>query len=506
MAKLAVIGAGPSGLTSAVAALKNGLIPTVFEMSHKIGGVWGPDDRDISDQSAAWPGMKVNISRHTGTFSDVPWPPEAPDFPTTHEVYSYLCTYAEHHKIIPFIKFGAQIVRVFPKKNLWVVQWEEKKGVLQEEVFDSVIVATNKFTNPYIPECPGLDKIKGKMLHSSKYRSADAFANKKILVVGGSLSGTAIAEEVAKKAFVTHLLRKERWIIQRYRSSDPLNKGPFLPRDLLKTYASAQKILSREEQYHFMMRHCAEQNEFPEWRMSPDSPSGFVVADEYIHWLRLGKIKPIRGDIKCFTKSKVILHNEKHLNFDFVIFCTGYQRKLDFLPEPLRATTPLYEDTFPLGTQGIAFVGMYPGTRGAVFPLVELQASLACKVFSDQYRLPSVEVMLEEMAKTPAHRDEIQFSTAIAKKLGILPNLDSLNPGLRHMLLNGAYTPARFRLTGSHSNPAMAIKMIEETECYRRQLLDSKEKIPSLASLCIFQFQKPQKSPTYIAKVPNFQK
>lgn len=41
MSKLAIIGAGPSGLTSAVAALKEGLTPTVFEMSHRIGGVWG---------------------------------------------------------------------------------------------------------------------------------------------------------------------------------------------------------------------------------------------------------------------------------------------------------------------------------------------------------------------------------------------------------------------------------------------------------------------------------
>lgn len=43
---VAVIGAGPSGLTSIKACLDEGLEPTCFESSHDIGGLWRFKVRD----------------------------------------------------------------------------------------------------------------------------------------------------------------------------------------------------------------------------------------------------------------------------------------------------------------------------------------------------------------------------------------------------------------------------------------------------------------------------
>lgn len=476
MHKIAIIGAGPSGLTSAAAAIKEGLIPTIFEMSNRIGGVWGPDKREVDDHSSAWPGMRVNISRHTGTFSDFSWPKNASDFPTTQEVYEYLSNYTKHHRLERYIQFGTQVIQIIPKDKRWLVRWQKDSKQTKEALFDSVLICTSKFSNAFIPDFQGLDHLKGNMIHSSKYRGPESFNNKKVLVVGGSLSGTSIAEELAQTTSVIHLIRKERWMIKRYRSIDPKNNGPLLPRDLLKSYASAQQVLSNEEQYQLMLEHCAEQNEFPEWRMHPHSPVGFVIADDYLNWVRAGALKPIRGDIKQFNKTSVTLENGERIDFDFVIFCTGYQRNLFFLPEDLRIKSPLYEDTFPPGFNGIAFIGRSPGPRGAVFPLAELQAELACAVFSGRYTLPSPKEMRKEIAKTPEDRDEVQFTLSLAERLGIAPNPDSFPPSIRRILIDGAYTPARFRLTGEHSNPAMALEMIKETERYRRKLLRSKKK------------------------------
>ena len=352
-----------------------------------------------------------------------------------------------------------------------------------------MIIATSKFNNPYIPEFKGIEKLEGKMLHSSQYRNAEAFKNKIVAVVGGSLSGTSIAEELAKITQVYHFIRKPRWIIGRYRSSDPKNNGPLLPRDLLKTYASSLTKLSPEEEYEFMLQHCAEQNEIPEWCMKPDSPIGFVVADDYLSLLRSGNLQPIRGNIDYFSESKLILEDERSFNFDVIIFCTGYFRDLTFLPENLRLRSALYEDTFPPGTENIAFIGMYPEARGAVFPLIELQAKLACAVFSNRYQLPSTETMLAEIASMPSSRNEVAFTSSLATRLGVIPELKSLSPDLCHILVNGAYTPARFLL---NTQPELAITTIKETEYYRRKLLHSKDKIPSLSSLCFFKLQSLQ--------------
>lgn len=496
MLRVAIIGAGASGLTSAVAALEAGMLPTVFEMHQQIGGVWRSDTGDSSDLGLAWPGMKVNISRHTGTFSNFDWPPTAPDFPTTQEVYNYLSDYAKHFHVLPYIRFSCQVIEVIPTGKKWHVCWKENTDANKEEIFDYLIIATSKFTHPHVPDFNGLEKIKDKMIHSSKYRSAEEFINKKVLVIGGSLSGTAIAEEVAEKANVVHLFRKERWIIKRYRSSDPANNGPLLPRDLLKTFASSQVSFSKEEQYQSMLQHCSEQNAFPEWCMYPTSPVGFVVADNYFNEVRAGKLIPIRGEVDYFLDSRVNLKDGRSINFDAVILCTGYERDLTFLPEYLRLTSTslLYEDTFPIEAENIAYIGMYPNARGAVFPIVELQARLVCAIFSGKLQLPSQEIMKEEIDKTPKDRDEIKFLTALAQMLGVEPDIDSLNLGLRHVLLEGAFTSARFRLSGFNHNYESALNSINETEMYRRKLLRSNNEIPSLASMCLFKLNQSKNS------------
>lgn len=486
MTKLAIIGAGASGLASAVAAVKEGMSPIVYERSHDIGGVWQVNCHDISQPGRAWPGMKVNISRHTGTFSDFSWPSSTADFPTTEEMYAYLKRYVDHFDLMKYIRFGTKVSQIIPHDNHWVIHGENDGKKFEDEV-DAVIVATGKYSKPHIPAFNGLNKIKDKYIHSALFRNSTSYLNKKVLIVGGSLSGTAIAEEIASIAEVTHLLRKERWIVKRYRSSDPKNNGPLLPRDLLKSEALSVVAQTPEEQYQHMQEHCKEQNEFLEWQMLPESPVGFVVADEYLSNVRSQKITPVRGEIDYFTENTAILRDGKCLNFDLVIFCTGYEQDLSFIPVELGSQVQsclLYEDIFPTTVENIAFIGMYKNARGAVFPIVQLQAELACRIFSGRLDLADKDTIKDEISNTSHERNEINYLNALAEKLGVLPDYSALNLGEKHMIYDGAFTPARFLLNGPHSNKDLALKLIEQTETYRRELLQSNKKVPSLANLC----------------------
>lgn len=72
--RVAVVGAGPSGLVAAKSLQEEGLEAVVFEQADGVGGQWyGP-----SAHSGVWPGMRANTSKTLDAFSDFPPPSRCP--------------------------------------------------------------------------------------------------------------------------------------------------------------------------------------------------------------------------------------------------------------------------------------------------------------------------------------------------------------------------------------------------------------------------------------------
>ena len=103
MKKLAIIGAGPSGLISAKYALEAGLCPTLFEMSDEICGLWS------SRNTAIWEGLRANTSRFIAMFSDHPWPSNTRIYPMSYEMRQYLTSYAERFGLDRFIRLNHKV-------------------------------------------------------------------------------------------------------------------------------------------------------------------------------------------------------------------------------------------------------------------------------------------------------------------------------------------------------------------------------------------------------------
>ena len=66
-ARIAIIGAGPSGLAAAKHGLDSGFDVTVFEADRTLGGQW----HTSAAHSGVWPGMRTNTSRAMTAFSDL---------------------------------------------------------------------------------------------------------------------------------------------------------------------------------------------------------------------------------------------------------------------------------------------------------------------------------------------------------------------------------------------------------------------------------------------------
>ncbi|MBS0359089.1 MAG: NAD(P)-binding domain-containing protein [Proteobacteria bacterium] len=466
--RIAIIGAGATGLVAAKSALEENLVCDVYESTSDIGGVWRPD-------GLAWPGMTVNISRYTGVFSDFTWEQAFPnkgidDYPTREEMYDYLCAYVNHFKLKPYIHLSRRVIQISKKENKWVVRSQEGNEI-RDEYYDSIILATGRYQAPHLPKFEGLEKFTGETLHSAEYRSKD-FSNKTVLVIGGSISGTAIAEDIANNSHQTiHLIRRPRWVVPKRVALDPQKPLNKIPNDLFHS----RKTYKRRD-YSWYIQYCAEQNRIPALEVLPGTSPPSAVSNRYLEKVHQGNIEVIKDEVSHFTESGVVLKSGCSIKVDCVIFCTGYLQDFSYLDQNSvgNFTSPLllYEDTFHPDIPDLACIGLNYQLRGAIFPLIELQARWASAVFSGRLNLPSVETMQNEIA-TMQKPDGITFSRALAMKLGVydFSELAKSDPKLYDLAMKSAIIPAQYRLVGQGSNPSVAEVAIRMTEEYRHGCL-----------------------------------
>lgn len=77
-----------------------------------------------------------------------------------------------------------------------------------------MIVATGAFTTPNNPNFQGFDKFKGRIVHSHDVRDFNDFIDKRVLIVGSSLSGEDMALQCYKYGAkqITVCYRQKEWL------------------------------------------------------------------------------------------------------------------------------------------------------------------------------------------------------------------------------------------------------------------------------------------------------
>lgn len=81
--RVAIIGAGPSGLTSIKQCIDDNLEPVCFEASEHTGGLWRYteiDDKNEDPHSSIYKSIIIITSKDVMSFTDFPVPYEWPTF------------------------------------------------------------------------------------------------------------------------------------------------------------------------------------------------------------------------------------------------------------------------------------------------------------------------------------------------------------------------------------------------------------------------------------------
>lgn len=244
------------------------MVPIVFDKRACVGGMWN------QESTAMYDALHTNLSRFTCSFSDFRWPESSPDFPTAQEMGAYLADYkADIVSQFPECtwRFGCEVVEVVPEADgsgAWHVHWRSasRDGRTESARFDCVIVASGFAAVPRLPPIPGLDTFTGQVLHSLDYRSAEAFAGRRVAVIGGGHSALDIASDLtlagtapppppatsstspppeaapseqpsggaSGPASVVHVFPRPMWVIPRYLPTDAASPAPtFAPLELV---------------------------------------------------------------------------------------------------------------------------------------------------------------------------------------------------------------------------------------------------------------------------------
>jgi cation diffusion facilitator CzcD-associated flavoprotein CzcO len=218
---------------------------TVFEALDRIGGLW-PVSRE--DDGLVNPDMCTNQSKHTVNFSGLAWSETTAAFPKAWQVGQYLERYIEKYPGYT-IRKNTRVVNSAYENGKWKIETKEngEQGQLETHIFDRLIVATGFFGRPRVPAI--LKGFPAPVVHSSQVRSvrnllsstsspSPAKPGKKIVVVGGQMSGVEIAAAIAAQlsseenspgdAFpqaseyvVTHVVQKPVWVMPLFLPREP---------------------------------------------------------------------------------------------------------------------------------------------------------------------------------------------------------------------------------------------------------------------------------------------
>jgi dimethylaniline monooxygenase (N-oxide forming) len=463
--RVAVVGAGPSGLVAAKSLKEEGLEPVVFEQADGVGGQWyGP-----SAHSGVWPGMRANTSKTLDAFSDFPPSESVPMFPRFEDFRDYLRSYAKAFDLNQSIRLRTPVQRIERDDGRWRIVTGDGGG----ESFDGIVIASGRFNRPRGPVIEGLEGFKGEVVHSFHYRGRDAFRGKRVVVLGNSVSGTEIASDLAidDSIRVTAALRKPRYVIPRVFRGVPSDWRFFTRFSAYLPMAFPPQTVADD-----LKRKVLDVSGHPSQYGAPSPDENILVAEitlcqNWLAYVAEGRIR-CRPALVGVRGRTVVFADGGEEEADAIVTATGYDLSLPFLPEVVRHILnadstgfDLYLHTFHPDLPGLAFIGHYI-LIGPYAPCVELQARWIAMIWAGVRKLPPRDQMgrgienWRDMRQTTPTLLLPPLAVALSQEAGVAPNL-AARPEITRHLLFGPLAPAQFRLDG-HGRRADALELYKQ--------------------------------------------
>jgi cation diffusion facilitator CzcD-associated flavoprotein CzcO len=382
--RVAIIGAGPSGIAAAKNCLQAGLEFEVFEKNDQVGGNWVFDAK--TGHASVYENTHIISSKALSEFENFPMPAHYPDYPNHTQVRAYFESYARHFGVLPHVRFEHEVLHVSRETDgRFLLRVRTKAGAERVEMFDALMVANGHHWDPRHPDIPG--KFTGRYLHSHDFRRADdSYRDQRILVIGAGNSACDVAVETARIAKDVQLaVRTPQWFVPKFvfgMPSDMLSERmKWLP-SKLKQWAMTRLLRTLQGPY---ARYGLPENTAPVLSHHPTANS------DLLDFIRHGRITP-RPGVRAFHGREVEFDDGSRSEFDIVCACTGFYITFpffdpDFINFRDAPTVPLFRKMMHAEHDNLYFIGLFQ-PFGCIWPLADYQAMLACAELLGTYQRP----------------------------------------------------------------------------------------------------------------------
>ncbi len=352
MTRVAIIGAGPSGLAQmrafASAEAAGAEIPELvcYEKQDDWGGLWnytwrtGVDEYGEPVHGSMYRYLWSNGPKECLEFADYSFEEHfgkpIASYPPREVLWDYIKGRVEKSDVRRYIRFRTAVREVTydDDTELFTVTGHDLvNDHTWSEEFDFVVVASGHFSVPNVPYFPGFDRFLGRILHAHDFRDAVEFAGKDILLIGSSYSAEDIGSQCHK-------------------------------------YGARTVTVSARS-----------------------GPMGYDWPDS---WEEVPILTHVVG-------GTVYFEGGGSKDVDAIILCTGYQHHFPFLPDDLRLRTNnrlwapgLYKGVVWEKNTQLFYLGMHD--QYYTFNMFDAQAWFARDVMLGRIDLPSAEAMAADSA------------------------------------------------------------------------------------------------------------
>jgi putative flavoprotein involved in K+ transport len=300
-----VVGGGPAGLATSAELRRRGIGHVVLERGEKAGHSWA----NLYDS------LTLHTGKHLSALPGMPFDRRVGLFPKRGDFVAYMQRYVEVMELP--IETGRTVTAIERSGDDWIVRTD--KGAITAR---DVVMATGIISSPRVPNIPGRDRFRGRIIHSIEYRRPAGYAGRRVLVVGVGNSGGEIGSELANAgAHVTIAVRSGANVVPLQIAGIPIQYLSFAMRGLPKPVRSAiAKAVARLGE----LRRGKPVLPKPAHGPLDSIPLiGFNLVDA----IRAGKVT-VRGGLAELTERGARFTDGAEEPFDDVILATGFTAAL----------------------------------------------------------------------------------------------------------------------------------------------------------------------------------